>query len=66
MLELNSTKYTKPFMIIFIEANNPDDACSFLIREIMEEVMKHDISINNRILCRKIKKHIRIERIQSL
>jgi len=53
-------------MIIFIEADDPDGACYFAISRIMNEVLDSGKTIKNRILCRKIKRKIRIERIESL
>jgi len=66
LINLDTRKYTKPFMIIFIEADDPDGACYFAISRIMNEVLDSGKTIKNRILCRKIKRKIRIERIESL
>ena len=63
---LNMREYTKPFMLVFIEAANPDDACITVIRRIISQIMNNGDSLENRIICQRVKRLIRIERIQSL
>jgi len=55
-----------PFMIMFVEADDPDGACNTAMFRIMDEIMFSGVNIQNRILCRKLRRKIRIERIQSL
>ena len=63
---LNLDQYTVPFMTTFVEADNPDDACGSITKRIVQEIMKNGNSIENRVLCEKIKKLIRIDKIESL
>lgn len=64
--KLDLREYNAPFLLKFIEADNPDDACYKIIQRIINEIMKTSISIKNRILCRKIKIFIRIDKIEIL
>ena len=66
ILKLDTTRYTMPFMIMFVEADDPDGACNTAMFRIMDEIMCSGVNIQNRILCRKLRRKIRIERIQSL
>ena len=63
---LNLDQYTVPFMTVFVEADNPDEACRVITKRILKEIMKNGSSIENRVLCQKIKKLIRIDKIESL
>lgn len=66
LVKLHTRKYTTPFMIMFVEADDPDGACDVAIHRIMQEIMSQEITVQTRILCRKVRKKIRIERIESL
>ena len=66
ILKLDTTRYTMPFIIMFVEADDPDGACNTAMFRIMDEIMFSGVNIQNRILCRKLRRKIRIERIQSL
>lgn len=59
-------EFSLPFCIIFIEENNPDDACYELLTRLIKLILSQDKSIESRIMCRKIRKYIRIDKIQSL
>ena len=59
-------EYPMPYLTLFIEADNPDDACHELISRIISDVLKRDNSINTRIFCRKLRKIIRFDKILSL
>jgi hypothetical protein len=59
-------EFSLPFSIIFIEEDNPDDACNELLLRLMRLIISQDNSISTRILCRKIRKFMRIDKIQSL
>lgn len=62
----NLRDFNKPFTLIFIEASDPDDACYRTIHKIINMLLKQDNSISTRILCRKIKKYIRFDKICAL
>jgi hypothetical protein len=59
-------EYSLPFSLIFIEAEDPDDACNTILVRLIKLLMDQDPSINTRILCRKIKRRIRIDKIAQL
>lgn len=59
-------EYSLPFSLIFIEAEDPDDACNTILIRLIKLLMDQDPSINTRILCRKIKRHMRIDKIAQL
>jgi hypothetical protein len=58
--------YTLPFSLIFIEANDYDDACFITVNRLIRHILSKNKSIHNRILCRKIKRLIRIDKIEKL
>ena len=59
-------EYRLPFSLYILEADNPDDACSILLRRIMNAIMQKDPSMETRILCRKLRRFMRIDRIECL
>lgn len=59
-------EYSLPFSLIFVEANDPDDACYTVLIKLMKLLMDQDPSLQTRILCKKIKKHMRIDKIAQL
>lgn len=59
-------KYNSPFPTIFISAKDPDQACHFVISELIDLVMKQDSSIASRLLCRKIRKLAKIDKVYIL
>lgn len=64
--KLDLREYNAPFLLKFIEAENADDACYQILARIMKEIMKNKDCIENRILCRKVRMFIRIDKIRSL
>lgn len=59
-------EYRLPFSLYILEADNPDDACSILLRRIMNAIMQKDPSMETRILCRKLRRFMRIDRVECL
>lgn len=59
-------EFDAPFLIIFIQANDPDEVCYELLLRIMNQILIVDNSMSTRILCRKLRKKIRFDRIQQL
>lgn len=59
-------EYRLPFSLYIIEADNPDDACSILLNRIMLAIMRKEPSIETRILCRKIRRYMRVDRVECL
>jgi len=64
--EYDLREYRLPFSFYFLEADNPDDACSTIMSRLMRLVMKEKPSIETRILCRNIRRNIRIDKIECL
>lgn len=59
-------EFSLPFSIIFIEEDNPDDACYELLTRLMKLILSQNNSIETRIMCRKIRQKLRIDKIQAL
>lgn len=59
-------EYSIPFALVFIEADDPDEACNTILNRLMKLLLDQDPSIDTRILCKRIKREIRIDKIQSL
>ena len=66
LLPYDLREYRLPFCLYFIEAENPDDACSTMMNRIMLAIMKIKPTIETRIICRKIRRHMRIDKIECL
>lgn len=63
---LDLTEFNQCFMIYFVEADNPDCALHTLLYRIKFMIMETSSDIQYRILCRKLKYLIRIDRIEPL
>lgn len=59
-------EYSLPYSLIFVEADDPDDACHLVLYRLIKLLMDQDSSIETRILCKKLKKYMRIDKIKSL
>lgn len=66
LLRFDLYEFHTPFTIIFIEATDPDDACNIAMYRLMRLIMKQDNSIATRIVCRKIRKYLRIDKVYAL
>ena len=66
LAQIDIREYTKPFMLVFVEADNPDEACIIVARRILKAIMQQGDTVDNRVLCRKTKRTMRIEKIESL
>jgi len=64
--EYDLREFDSPFLIIFIQASDPDEVCYELVEKIVNQILKKDSSIDARILCREVRKLIRFDRIQPL
>lgn len=56
-------EYSEPFLIIFITADDPDDACHQILINLIKAILQKNNSMETRIFCRLIKKYIRIDKI---
>lgn len=56
-------EYCFPFFLVFLEADNPDDACYTFTKRLMKSIIDKEDTIENRILCRKLHKYIRIYKV---
>lgn len=63
---LKLKKYDSPFPTVFISAHDPDDACYLAISQLLKIILDQDSSIMMRIVCRRIKKHVKIDKIYIL
>ena len=61
--QFNIREYYQPFVVTFIQAKNPDDACYKILVDIIRKIIKKDDSINTRIFCRSIRYNIRFDKI---
>lgn len=59
-------EYRLPFTLYILEADNPDEACHQILRRIQDSVMKQSTSIETRILCRKIRRYMRLDKVECL
>tara|TARA_B100001094_G_scaffold251769_1_gene249650 strand:+ start:821 stop:1069 length:249 start_codon:yes stop_codon:yes gene_type:complete len=59
-------EYRTPFCLYFIEAQNPDDACSIIMYRIMSAIMEIEPTIETRIICRRIRRYMRIDKVECL
>lgn len=60
------SQYKLPFCLHFIEANDPDDACYEIMVRLMKIIISQDQTIETRIICRRIRKLLRIDKIYAL
>lgn len=58
--------YNSPFPTIFVTAADPDDACVDAIFGLIKIVLDQDPSVKMRIICRKIRRQARIDKIYCL
>lgn len=63
---LNLKKYNSPFPTIFLTAKDPDDACALVFDLLIKIIMDQDPSIKMRIVCRKLKRVCKIDKLQTL
>lgn len=63
---LNLKKYNSPFPTIFLTATDPDDACSLVFDSLIKIIMDQDPSIQMRIICRKLKRICKIDKLEIL
>jgi hypothetical protein len=59
-------EYVVQYPLIFIEADDPDDACYMVIYRLIKLIMDQDPSIETRILCKQIKRLVRVDKVISL
>jgi hypothetical protein len=63
---LKLKNYNCPFPTVFVSANDPDDACVIVINDLLDIILEQDESIKMRIVCRKIRKKSKIDKIYIL
>ena len=59
-------EFDAPFLIMFIQASDPDEVCSELLHRLMSQLLSKNNSIKTRVLCRKIRQKIRFDKIEPL
>jgi hypothetical protein len=63
---LKLQKYNSPFPTIFLSAKDPDDACYLAIKNLIQIILKQDSTVQMRILCRRLKRISKIDKIYIL
>jgi len=53
-------EYNSAFPIVFVEAKSPDDACFKVVYNLLKMILDQDDSVEARLLCRNIRKDIRV------
>lgn len=66
IIHLDLINFRSPFITYFIEASDPDDACYSFFFSLRSAILFKEDSLENKILCYKIKSLIRIDRIKAL
>tara|TARA_B100000073_G_C23728225_1_gene569927 strand:- start:98 stop:346 length:249 start_codon:yes stop_codon:yes gene_type:complete len=66
LCEYDLREYRLPFSLYILEAENPDEAIDLLIERIIRVLLHQSNDLETRILCRKVKKQIRIDRVECL
>jgi len=65
ILAFDLIEYRNFFMIVFVEASDPDDACYLVRKRIKYSIMNSDPSIEGRIACLWVNKLLRIDKVYS-
>lgn len=63
---LKLKKYNSPFPTIFVSAQDPDDACFTVINDLINILLNQDSSIEMRIICKKLRRSCKIDKIYIL
>lgn len=63
---LKLKKYNSPFPTIFVSARDPDDACNMVINQLIMIILNQDSSIKYRLICKKIRRECKIDKIYIL
>ena len=63
---LKLQKYNSPFPTIFVSATDPDDACFIVLNDLINIILHQDCSIDMRIICRKLRRRSKIDKIYIL
>jgi hypothetical protein len=58
--------YNSPFPTVFVTAADPDGACVDAIYGLIKIILNQDPSIDMRIVCRKIRRESRIDKVHCL
>ena len=58
--------FSLPECTLFIEANDPDDAANIVKNRLIKTILDQDTGVWTRILCRKIRRRMRIIKIQAV
>lgn len=63
---LHLRAYNSPFPTVFVTAADPDDACGDAIYGLIKILLDQDPSVDMRIICRKIRRESRIDKVYCL
>ena len=65
LIQFKLGKYNSYFPIIFVEGQDPDEACFKATYNLLQMILTQDGSVEARLLCREIKNDIRVIKIES-
>jgi hypothetical protein len=58
--------YNSPFPTVFVNANDPDEACFIVFNDLIKIIIKQNPSIEMRLVCREITQYSRIDKVYEL
>jgi hypothetical protein len=58
-------KYNIPFCTIFVEAKDPDEAAHLTLQNFLDSLLAQWDDVETQLLCRKLRKCMRITRIKA-
>jgi hypothetical protein len=58
--------YNSPFPTVFVNANDPDEACFIVFNDLIKIIIKQNPSIEMRLVCREIIQYSRIDKVYEL
>tara|TARA_R110000868_G_scaffold66884_3_gene198899 strand:- start:3218 stop:3466 length:249 start_codon:yes stop_codon:yes gene_type:complete len=59
-------EYNSPFSLYILESDNPDEACHEIMMRIMRALIKQSNTIKTRIFCRKVRRYMRLDKVETL
>ena len=64
LLDYDLRDFRFPFSTHFVEAANPDEACNMIRNRIINMLLKKEDTTESRLLCERIKREMRIDKIE--
>jgi hypothetical protein len=57
-------KYNATFPIVFIEARNPDEACFKATYNLIKILLEQEDTVETRLVCRKVRRYLRVMKVE--